>query len=426
MRSTTEPTPLVIVCGWNVTATAVAADSLLRGPTGTGSVVVHHDLTAVHDGVIIERIRWPAGVSQGSERSIRLAHGCVSCTLRESVLPLLRELAQRLDIARIVLHLDSRLEPEAFCRELQSVVVPSRDGKPDRVVADDVAIAAVVTVLDGGAWWQDATGVDMLAERGRSAADADDRTVAQVVLGHTEFADVLVLTGRVRGDWGRAQLNAALTRLTPLAVRTALPGLDDALRALSADARRGRSDDVHAPLLRGQPPLDCDCDVTLVEFTAQRPFHPERLHEALDVLLTGVLRTRGRFWVASQPDVVMWLESAGGGLRVAHAGQWLATLDPDDPAWANVPSQRRALAALGWHPRFGDRHNALVVLVYDADPESIRLALQDALLDDAELGAGEDSWLDLPDPFGSEHRDPCGDEDPSAIIAARAREEGDR
>jgi G3E family GTPase len=50
----------------------------------------------------------------------------------------------------------------------------------------------------------------------------------------------------------------------------------------------------------------------LVEFTATRPFHPERFHEAIDVLLEGVVTARGRIWLATQPDEALWLESAGG------------------------------------------------------------------------------------------------------------------
>lgn len=422
----TGPTPLVIVCGWNVTATGGVAHSLLHSAEGPGSVVVHHDLTGLSDGIIVESVRWPSGRGPDVERSIRLEHGCVSCTLRESVLPLLRALAQRPDVARIVLQLDSRLEPEAFSCELQCIVVPGLDGQPDAVVADDVAIAAVVTVLDRAAWWQDATGVDTLAERGRSGADTDDRTVAQVVLGHTEFADILVVVGRTSGEWCGTQLAAALARLIPLAAVTAPAGLDDALRALPSTARRGRPGDVHGPLLRGQPPLDNECDVALVEFTAQRPFHPQRLHEAVDVLLSGVLRTRGRFWVATQPHAVMWLESAGRGLRVDLAGQWLATLDPDDAAWSDVPLERRAMAGLRWHPRFGDRQNEIVALVYDADPDLIRSELHAALLTDAELDAGEDSWRAFADPFGARHRDPCADADTPAIVAAPGRQEGHR
>ena len=54
----------------------------------------------------------------------------------------------------------------------------------------------------------------------------------------------------------------------------------------------------HEPLLAGQPSLDADGDVGLLLFSARRPFHPERLHTALDSLLDGVVRARRRLWSA--------------------------------------------------------------------------------------------------------------------------------
>src|SRR6201998_3480755 len=95
---------------------------------------------------------------------------------------------------------------------------------------------------------------------------------------------------------------------------------------LFREARRGESDDPPGPLLAGQPPLDSRGPINLVEFNARRPFHPQRLHDCLDLLLEGVIRTRGRLWLASQPEQAMWLESAGGGLRVSSAGRGLGAL----------------------------------------------------------------------------------------------------
>lgn len=161
---------------------------------------------------------------------------------------------------------------------------------------------------------------------------------------------------------------------------------------------------MHAPLLRGEPPLAGDYGVRLLLFGARRPFHPERLHHAIDVLLDGVVRTRGRIWLATRPEAVLWLES-GGGLRVGHAGDWLDGADAG--TWEQASPERRAIAALGWHPRFGDRSQDLVVITHDADPDEIDARLRAALLTDAELAAGEDAWRELPDPFGWWHTDPC-------------------
>ncbi|MBW0111161.1 ribosome hibernation factor-recruiting GTPase MRF [Pseudonocardia oceani] len=369
------------------------------------AAVLHHDLRDVDAGLVRRRLRTRhADVTT----TVELAHGCVSCTLREDLLPQLRTLAAPGGPARIVLHLDPMLEPEQVCWSLLHVLV---DGT---TVADEVDLRGVVAVVDAGTWLADATGDATLPERGCAGPGADDeRTVAQVVVGQAEFADLVVLTGTADA-WERARLDAVLARLAPDAPRLPLREVDE--RVLLRDAvRRGRPADVHAALLRGSPPLDADCGVRLVVFSARPPFHPGRLHDALDVLLDGVVRARGRIWLATRPDAVLWLESAGGGLRVGHAGDWLD--GAGEEAWEAASAERRAIASLGWHPRFGDRAQDVVVLAHAADPDAIDAALRGALLTDAELAAGPGAWSALPDPFGWWHTDPCS---PAADAVAGA------
>ncbi|MGD9532003.1 MAG: GTP-binding protein, partial [Pseudonocardia sp.] len=232
----------------------------------------------------------------------------------------------------------------------------------------------------------------------------------QLVVAQAEFADVLLLAGRAE-PWELARTTAVLARLNPRAQRVLTPGREVLLDALPPGARRGRAAGPHDPLLAGEPPLEPAAGVQLVTFTARRPFHPDRLHAAVDVLLDGVVRARGRIWLATRPDTVLWLESAGGGLEIGRSGQWLAA-----GGWEAATPERLAEANLRWHPRWGDRVQELAILVHDGDPATIKAALRAALLDDGEVAAGDDAWRALPDPFGRHHTDPCGDIAPAPAI----------
>lgn len=426
-------TPVVLVCGWTGAADgpglpASAAANLLR----EGTVVVHHDLGELAEGVVRRTmntlVATPAGPqSRELVHILELAHGCVSCTLREDLLPLLRRLHTHSHIDRIVVLADPTLEPEELCWAIHNVPVTGVVGQIDGPAARDVRIEAVVACLDAGTWLADATGEDTLADRGIRSAVTDERTVAQVVVGQVEFADALVVAGAAEDAWQQAKLREVLLRLAPDAPVSwgndgpHAPDTESLLRRVPATARRGTPTEAHSPLLRGQPPLNSECGVQLVEFSARRPFHPQRLHEAVDILLDGVVTARGRLWVASQNDRMLWIESAGGGLRVADSDSWLAAMTPAEQE--QHPPERRAMAALRWHEQFGDRENSIVVLVHAADPADIDHALHAALLTDEELALGEGVWRTWDDPFGTYHEDPCGPENTPAGLTPTTHEE---
>ncbi|WP_425577509.1 ribosome hibernation factor-recruiting GTPase MRF [Nocardia callitridis] len=408
-------TPVVVLAGFAGLAedgVDRAAEALREAP---GTVVVRHDLSQLSEGIVH---RTTSTATNENSAVLELAHGCVSCTLRMDLLPLLCTLAARESVDRIVLALDPAFEAEAVCHAIEHVVVAGVVGRLDGPARRDVRVHAVLTSLDAAEWLTDATGEETLAERGLVHAE-DDRTVAQLAVGQVEFADaVLALGAAGDGVADRGRLGAVLARLTPDApvAWVEQPGalgageVEALLARIPAHARRGRVFDAHSPLLRGQPPLTSDFGVVLMEFAAGRPFHPERLHEALDVLLDGVVTARGRVWLATQPDEVVWLESAGGGLRVGSAGRWLAQMTEAELALQD--QDRVALAGLRWDERFGDRDISLVILVHDGDPAEIREALHWALVEDDELRMVERQpelvarWND---PFGEWHEDPCAD-----------------
>jgi G3E family GTPase len=403
-------TQVVLVCGVSRRDVRRTAD-LLRGPD---TVLVEHDLRGLTEGVVERRVTGDAGLD-GSWTALELAHGCVNCTLREDLLPLLLRLGRDATTRRIVVLLDPAMEPEPVAEALHLVLLEDEDVR----VLDVVDIEAVVTVLDAATWLADAGSEETLADRAMALTEDDERTVAQIVVAQAEFGDVLLLAGEVPEGWERIRLDAVLDRLSPRAVRAVLGEGDvvadvaGLLGALPPSARRGLPDDPHGPLLRGQPPLSSEAGVALVHVAERRPFHPVRLHEAFDVLLEGTVRIRGRLWVASQPEVVLWIESAGGGLQIGHAGTWLAAADAE--AWNEAGPDRRVGAALRWHEEFGDREQQLVVLTHEAAPTDLVVALTGALVTDEELAAGEAAWRLWEDPFGFWHTDPCDTAAPQSL-----------
>ena len=414
MSDTTPRTPVVLVGGLKRTTTARVAYGLLR----PGTTVLTHDLRDVESGRVtrIEHRMDCDGTDTLAIDDITLEHGCVSCTLRLDLLPLLRTQHRDPEVDRIVVLLDPAIEPEHLAAEILTTIVEAPGVEP-APAGDDVYVDLTLCGVEASTWLDDATGDLTLTEAGVTTIE-DERTVAQVAVAQVRFADAVIIEGAddVASAYDLARLHAVLLRLAPLAGMRTLNSMqplspeivDAAIASIPDGTPRGRPHRPFDPLLAGTPSLETDCGVTLTSFEAGRPFHPERLHETLDVLLDGVVTARGRVWLASDPDDVLWIDSAGGALAISHVGTWLACTDDH----ASVDPEHRALAALRWDPEYGDRHNALTILCHRADPDEIRSELAGALLTDEELARGPQFASSLPSPFGHAHRDPCDEMEP--------------
>lgn len=234
---------------------------------------------------------------------------------------------------------------------------------------------------------------------------ADGRSIGDLVARQLEQADTVLLAGRPDGDdeWEAEQLRILLRRIAPWSQHRSL--LEASLPAA------GRHEEV-APLTRGlrgyavgvHEPL-AEHGVTACVFRARRPLHPGRLHDALDDVTDGVLRSRGHFWLASRPDLVMSWESAGG-LSLGPVCGWLAEVPGE--RWDTVDPERSLAAAVDWDPYYGDRHHHLAFVGIDLDPVRLHRTLARCLLTDEELARGEDAWRALPDPFARSYPVPTG------------------
>jgi len=226
---------------------------------------------------------------------------------------------------------------------------------------------------------------------------ADGRSIGDLVARQLEQADTVLLIGQADGDdaWETEQLRVLLRRIAPWSqhhdLEDARLPVTERLEPVAPLTRglRGYAVGVHEPLP--------EHGVTACVFRARRPLHPGRLHDALDEITGRVLRSRGHFWLAGRPDLVMTWESAGG-LSLGPAGGWLA--DAPDEHWDTVDAERRLAAAVDWDPYYGDRHHSLAFIGIDLDPVRLHRTLTRCLLSDEELSRGPDAWRELPDPFG--------------------------
>ncbi|MFE6158869.1 CobW family GTP-binding protein [Streptomyces sp. NPDC056486] len=378
MNPTETDMDIAIVGGLHSDARKEAVERLLS--TVPGSVALHHDLaTAVH-GTVVRTVRDATGVLSTGEAP--LVNDCACCALREDLVPELERLADSGLTRLAVVELWDSVEPKAMAEVITAHV---REG---------LRLSGVITAVDPALLLPYLGNGDDLMEAGLAAAATDQRTVADTWARQLEYAPVLAVADSPEAD---DEDRALLAQLHPTARQVPISGHGDLAGAALAGF------DVEAAAAAQHPscallPTDADeAGVATLVWHRERPFHPERLYQALEDLTCAAARSRGRFWLADHPDTLLGWDAAGGALCVESAGPWLASLP--DAAWEMVPPVRRAAAAIDWHPEHGDCCQHLVFTSPGLDREGLEEVLESCLLTDEEYAAGRDAWKHLPPAF---------------------------
>lgn len=295
--------PVILVSGIREDAMLSASISLQFGLPDP--VAVRHTIDPVAQ-VLTRVVSDVRGVIEREE--INLAHACVSCAIREDIVPTLERLAAQGQWGSIVACLPVAAEATQVCRVL--AWAPRN--------APHVTIAAVVTALDGTTVAEDLLGEDLLDERGLATSEDDRRGVAEVASAMVEYADVISLTQAPDPD-EHALLNALARPRMPIVTD---PSLLDASALVVGVHRHHIIEAWVAEVRRGPLPPLAASGVWRLDLISDRPFHPIRFHDELATLGGGPRRSRGCFWLPTRPDRICVWDAAGGQASVGSTQNW--------------------------------------------------------------------------------------------------------
>ncbi len=342
-----------------------------------------------------------------------LVQRCVGCSLRESLTSAITAIAEMGRFERLLIECSGLVEP-FMVAEMFNDAWDNREP-----LASLVRLDHLITVVDSRTFWEDLHSDDDLQTRGVSYGTDDDRTISELLVEQVEFATAVIMAqtaGMLRGK--RSRVRHLLQSLNPEAV---LVSMDEGPEGM-AQVVQGR-EPASMPisfqpgwvkLIQGAPiPTIRSSNWTMGVFQAAHPFHPQRLWELIESDWPGILRCRGHFWIASQPDRCFSWEQTAGVRHFECVGDWWVATPRDQ--WPTDDEFQTQLKE-HWSVEFGDRRQVFGWIGYRLDVVSWRRRLQRCLLTPSELLEGESAWRSFDDPFAratshAETRDDDGDSD---------------
>ncbi|WP_193611734.1 GTP-binding protein [Nocardioides lijunqiniae] len=296
-------TPLVVVTGVHPVAMDTTMLSLVWDLPR--AVSVRHRIDPVSQ-VLTRTVSDLDGVVEREE--IQLEHACVSCALREDIVPTLERLARDERWSTIVAGLPTATEAGRLAHILAS----------DSRLVRHLTLRGVVAAVAAGDVVRDLLSDDLLRERGTHTNPDDDRGVGEVACAQIELADVVV----VDDDPG-----AAATDLLRALARPDVPLVHGVhqLDGTTLLARRHQLDLTSSwcsPELQAAVPPWQGEHAWRLDLSSPRAFHPERLLDQIERLGAGAHRSRGAFWVPTRPGDVLEWSGAGGQLSIGSHSRW--------------------------------------------------------------------------------------------------------
>lgn len=388
-----EPVSVIVLSGFFGAGKTAVLNRLIRTRGERRIAVIMNDLGGMgHD---FRQIDDEEGF-QGEEAWVGLESGCTGYSLRGQLIEAVSRLARERRFDTILIECSGRTDPllvtELFEEE-------DAEGRP---LSSLVRLDYLVTVVDAARFREDFESGDNLRERGTGIGIDDQRTVSELLADQVECSTTLVLnkTDLVTAT-ARHRLEAFLRSLNPDAAL--LPTVHGEISIEQLGRATGVESDDHAlspgwmQLLEGRvSPVEGQRDIQSFVYRARLPFHPARFWTLMQDVWPGVLRSKGYFWIASQPSTCYMWSQAGGACLYERLGRWWVAIS--DRRW---PRQKEALLELEkvWDLEFGDRRIELAFIGEELDHKGMTKRLNACLLTRAELALEEEIWRAFQDPF---------------------------
>ena len=387
--------PVTVLSGFLGAGKTTLLNHVLANRDGLRVAVIVNDMSEINIDAQLVR-GGAAALSRTEETLVEMTNGCICCTLRDDLLQEVARLAAEGRFDYLLIESTGISEPAPVADTFTYAIAE------DQALSDIAELDTMVTVVDCLNFLKDLKIGDDLQSQGTAATADDVRTVADLLIDQAEFADVIVLNKTDLVSAAElARVEGFLEQLNPYALKVRsefgrVP-LAKILGTHRFDFERAKTSRGWQLALRDDGASEVEeYGIRSIVFRSRLPFHPQRFYDRLSSEWSGVLRSKGFFWLASRVDRIGVWSQAGRVARLDVGGFWWASVPRDE--WPKTPGVAEAIMKT-WDPVVGDCRQELVFIGIELDEDRIRQSLEDCLLTEEEFAEGPRAWMKFLDPF---------------------------
>ena len=389
--------PVTVLSGFLGAGKTTLLNHVLNNREGLRVAVIVNDMSEVNIDAALVR-DGGSQLSRTEETLVEMTNGCICCTLREDLMVEVNKLAREGRFDYLLIESTGIGEPMPV-----AATFSFRD-EEGHSLSDVADVNTMVTVVDAANFLRDFDSTQNLQDRQMGADEEDERTIVDLLTDQIEFANVIVINKcdlvsekeaeRLEGILHHLNPDARLRRVT----RGQVDFRDVIGTGLYDEEAASRMPGWFKELNGEHIPETEEYGISSFVYRRRKPFHPQRLMDALNGGLLGVVRSKGYLWVASRPRYCGVWSQAGASLQVDRGGLWFAAVQREN--WPTDPAMLDYLETI-WTEEVGDCRQELVFIGVEMDQGAIEAVLDEALVTDDEMSAGPEHWLTFEDPLPS-------------------------